>query len=133
MSSLTSGDEDATIDALDVLRRIGMGLIVSGHDKLGASILDTLRPQMAESADVDATIALAELARGDIQQARKRVEYGVLVTQPGHPLSLLVKAACDRADGKVNWRQGPTRVLSMIDQPQWRQAALDILNTKDSI
>jgi hypothetical protein len=120
-------DQGPDVDVLDVLRRISMGLIVSGHDQLGGRMLNALRPQMAEPADVDASIALAEFARGDVQQARKRVEQDVLVIQPSHPFSLLVKAACDRSEGKLNWQKGPNSVLSMSDKPQWRRSALDML------
>lgn len=128
MNVTPSAVEDPEIDALDVLRRICMGLIVSGHDRLGSRMLDALRPQLAEPADIDASIALAEFARGDVQQARQRLEQDVLVIQPSHPMSLLVKAACDRSDGKAEWRRGPKTVLSMSDQPRWRQAALDMLD-----
>lgn len=120
-------DQGPDVDALDVLRRISMGLIFSGHDQLGGRILNALRPQMEEPADVDASIALAEFARGDVLQARQRVEQDVLVIQPSHPLSLLIKAACDRKEGKPNWQRGPKSVLSMSDKPQWRQPALDML------
>ena len=120
-------DQGPDVDALDVLRRISMGLIVSGHDQLGGRMLNALRQQMAEPADVDASIALAEFARGDIQQARQRVEQDVLVIQPSHAFSLLIKAACDRSEGKLNWQRGPKSVLSMSDKPQWRQPALDML------
>lgn len=125
---MLSAQEDPVIDAVDLLRRISMKLVESGHDRLGGRMLDTLRPQMAESADIDATIALAELARGDVQQARERLEQDVLSTQPSHALSLLVKAACDRADGQANWRRGLQTVLSTSSHPQWRQAAQDMLS-----
>lgn len=128
MQSMLSAQDDPSIDAVDMLRRISMRLVASGHDRLGGRMLETLRPQMAEPADIDASIALAELARGDIQQARKRVEQDVLSIQPSHALSLLVKAACDKADGQTNWRRGPQAVLSTSSHPQWRQAALDMLS-----
>jgi hypothetical protein len=124
----TTTDSDLEIDALDMLRRISMGMVASGHDRLGGRMMNVLRPQMTDPADVDASIALAEFARGDIQQARQRVEQDVLVIQPTHPMSLLVKAACDRTDGRLNWQRGPQTVLSTTNQPQWRQAALDMLS-----
>lgn len=116
------------VDPIEMLRRISMVMVARGHDKLGSRMLDALRPQMADSADIDASIALAELTRGDIAQARQRVEREVLSDRHAHPMSLLVKAACDRAEGLEHWRRGPQTVLSTSDQEQWRQAALAMLD-----
>ena len=116
------------VDPIDLLRRVSMVMVSKGHDRLGGQMLDALRPQMADPADIDASLALAELTRGDIAQARQRVERGVLALQPAHPMSLLVKAACDRAEG-LDWQRGPQTVLATTEEPQWRQAALDMLNT----
>lgn len=121
--------EGPTVDPIDLLRRVSMVMVAKGHDRLGGKMLDALRPQMADPADIDASLALAELVRGDVAQARQRVEREVLVLQPAHPMALLVKAACDRTEGLDHWQRGPQTVLATTDQPQWRQAALDMLNT----
>jgi hypothetical protein len=124
-STLTRGPD---IDPIDTLRRVSMTLVSQGHDRLGREMLDALRPQMADSADIDASIALAELTRGDIAQARQRVEREVLSTRPSHAMSLLVKAACDRAEGLDHWQRGPQTVLATSDEAHWREAALEMLN-----
>jgi hypothetical protein len=116
------------IDAFDALRRISMGMVASGHDRLGVCMLDALRSHVATPSDIDASIALAELARGDVRQARQRVERDILLTQPTHSMSLLIKAICDRADGRDYWRRGPQAVLSTSNSAQWRQLALDMLS-----
>jgi ATP/maltotriose-dependent transcriptional regulator MalT len=124
----TVWQEGPDVDPLDLLRRISMVMIARGHDRLGGRMLDALRPQMADPADADASIALAELSRGDIAQARQRLEREVLALKPSHPMALLVKAACDRAEGVEHWQRGPNAVLATTDEPQWRQAALAMLN-----
>jgi hypothetical protein len=128
MSPLQIDGSDPEMDAFDVLRRVSMSMIALGHDRLGVRMLNTLRSQIGNPQDIEASIALAELARGDIERARQRIEQDVLADQPAHCMALLVRAICDHADGRAYWKRGPQAVLATTNNPQWRQIAFNMLS-----
>lgn len=128
MSNATTPDQGPYVDPIDILRRVSMVFVARGLDDIGVQMLEALRPQMREPADIDSSRALAEYARGDFVRARRRVEQDVLATQPTHAMSLLVKSACERAEGRENWQRSAQAVLSTSGAANLRSAALELLS-----